>query len=102
MRLTGSMPRSLLNAGPAVTIGTASVAVIWMIPPSRSAPMTVRQPTSLSHLGSFGIVSPARQPLDRGQRLCASFMHRRGPRGILHGEDQVDPAATDRQPVARP
>src|ERR1700704_1164919 len=102
MRLAGSVSRNRANAWPELTSGTANVAVIWMMPPSSRAPMTVRQPTSLSHLGNVGIVSPARQALDRGQRLGAALVHRCGPGSVLHGQDEVDPAAADRQPVARP
>jgi hypothetical protein len=28
---------------------------MWMMPPSKAAPMIVRQPTSVSHLGSCGM-----------------------------------------------
>src|SRR5262245_61659515 len=93
MRLAGSVSRSLAKAVPEPRNGTASVARMWMMPPSSTAPMIVRQLTSVSHLGSLGMTLPAHDSLDRGKRPDgAAFVHGGSVGRVLHGQHQVDAA----------
>ncbi len=94
------------------TPARANVAQMWMMPPSSAAasegaPVDLAQPT-----GQFGLrvrpgvvrVIGSRSSVSRAATCGApAVVHDGGHAGILHGENEHDPAAASaRQPVAGP